>query len=136
MGIYNDTEQVYNVLGNTWRRAFAEESIATKFKAMGIYVHFVVHEPEGEMWLMPDATVHEGPWDGTPDKPVVTMEMKTDVAHEFWMDRLNVPVATARGQIKAKGPVAKIFGLLPVVKPAKVYYPEIAKKYGVDVSGK
>ena len=130
---YESTEQLYAVLGNTWRKAFEQEDIARKFKSLGIYVHFVVHEPEGELWLMPDATVHEGAWDGTPDKPEVRMEMKADIAHKFWMDKLNVPMATAKGDIKAKGPVSKIFSLLPVIKPAKKYYPDIAQANGVSL---
>ena len=39
--------------------------------------------------------------------------MEADTAHRFWLGRVNVTVALARGQIKAKGPVAKILKLVP-----------------------
>jgi len=130
---FESTEQLYATLGTTWRKAFEDEAIAGKFRTLGIYVHFIIHEPEGELWLMPDATVHEGAWDGTPDRPEVRMEMKGDIAHRFWLDKLNVPMATAKGDIKAKGPVSKIFSLLPVIKPAKKLFPDIAKANGVSL---
>jgi hypothetical protein len=43
--------------------------------------------------------------------------MAADTAHKFWLGQVNVTVAMARGQIKAKGPVAKILKLVPLTKP-------------------
>jgi hypothetical protein len=45
------------------------------------------------------------------------MSMEADTAHRFWLGQVNVTVALARGQIKAKGPVAKILKLVPLTKP-------------------
>jgi hypothetical protein len=45
------------------------------------------------------------------------MSMEADTAHKFWLGQVNVTVALARGQIKAKGPVAKILKLVPLTKP-------------------
>ena len=45
------------------------------------------------------------------------MSMEADTAHRFWLGQVNVTVALARGQMKAKGPVAKILKLVPLVKP-------------------
>ena len=39
-----------------------------------------------------------------------------DVAHRFWLGKVNVTIALARGQIKTKGPVAKVLSLAPLVK--------------------
>jgi hypothetical protein len=44
------------------------------------------------------------------------MTMDADTAHNFWLGKVNVTVALARGQMKAKGPVAKILKLLPLTK--------------------
>ena len=49
--------------------------------------------------------------------PEVVMAMEADVAHRFWLGQVNVTVALARGEIHAKGPVAKILKLVPLVKP-------------------
>lgn len=122
MGVFRSADQLYAVMGTAWKRALAEEGLRRKFGGLQIYVQFRIHEPEAELWLLADGTVHEGAWAGNPDKPVVSMEMKGDVAHRFWLDDLNVPLAAARGEIKAKGPVTKIFGLIPLVKPVKALY--------------
>jgi hypothetical protein len=53
------------------------------------------------------------------------MFMKSDVAHEFWLGKINVPVAILSGKIVSKGPVQRALSLLPVVKPAYSMYPEI-----------
>src|SRR5436305_9895283 len=50
-------------------------------------------------------------------EPEVVMTMEADTAHRFWLGKINVTVALARGQMKAKGPVAKILKLVPLVKP-------------------
>ena len=50
-------------------------------------------------------------------EPEVIMTMDADTAHRFWLGKVNVTMALARGQIKAKGPVAKILKLVPLVKP-------------------
>jgi len=50
--------------------------------------------------------------------------MDADTAHRFWLGKVNVPVALARGQMKAKGPVAKILKLLPLTKPIFPRYKE------------
>lgn len=131
MSTYQSTEQLFAVIGTAWKRAFADETTRERFIGLEIFVHFRVHEPEADLWLLRDGTVHEGAWTGTPDKPVVFMEMRADVAHRFWRDELNVPLATAKGEIKAKGPVTKIFGLIPLVKPVKALYPALCAEHGV-----
>ena len=50
-------------------------------------------------------------------EPEVVMSMEADTAHRFWLGKVNVTVALARGQIKAKGPVAKILALTKPVFP-------------------
>ncbi len=131
MAVYRNEQQLFDVMGTAWERAFADAGVRERFVALQIAVHFKIEEPRAELWLLPEGTVHRGPWAGTPDKPVVQMAMKADVAHRFWKDELNVPLATARGDIKAKGPVTKIFGLIPLVKPVKAVYPALCAEHRV-----
>jgi hypothetical protein len=55
-------------------------------------------------------------------KPDVRFEMKADVAHRFWLGKVNLPVALARQQIVARGPVQKALKLLPVIQPLYAKY--------------
>jgi hypothetical protein len=134
MPTYRDAGQLLAVMGTAWRRAFADPTTRDKFIGLNMAVQFRIHEPEAELWLLPDATVHDGAFAGVHDRPVVMMEMKGDVAHRFWCDQLNVPLATAKGEIKARGPVTKIFGLIPLVKPVKALYPALCAEHGVGRS--
>jgi len=63
-------------------------------------------------------------------EPEVVMSMEADTAHKFWLGKVNVTVALARGQMKAKGPVAKILKLVPLVKPVFPRYREMLESKG------
>ena len=65
-------------------------------------------------------------------EPEVTMAMEADTAHRFWLGEVNVTVALARGQIKAKGPVAKILKLVPLTKPVFPRYKAQLERQGRD----
>ena len=63
-------------------------------------------------------------------EPEVIMSMEADTAHRFWLGKVNVTVALARGQMKAKGPVAKILKLVPLTKPVFPRYRAILEESG------
>ena len=132
MSVFKDEKHVYSTLGNLWKQAFALEEVRSKFSQLGVTVHFVIHEPEAELWLFPNGVV-EGPANQPPQGALLEMEMSGDTAHRFWMDKLSVPLAVAKRQIKARGPINKVLGLLPQLKPLKQLYPEIAKQEGLPL---
>jgi hypothetical protein len=51
-------------------------------------------------------------------------------AHRFWLGKVNVTVALARGQMKARGPVAKILRLVPLTKPVFPRYRQMLEDAG------
>jgi len=65
-------------------------------------------------------------------EPEVVMSMEADTAHLFWLGRVNVTTALARGQIKASGPVAKILKLVPFTKPIFPRYKALLESQGRD----
>jgi hypothetical protein len=65
-------------------------------------------------------------------KPVIEMSMKADVAHEFWMGRVSVPVAILTGKIVSRGPTPKALALLPVIRPAFAVYPDVLRTAGKE----
>jgi hypothetical protein len=58
--------------------------------------------------------------------------MEADTAHRFFLGKVNVTTALARGQIKAKGPVAKILKLVPLTKPIFPRYKAQLEEQGRD----
>ena len=63
-------------------------------------------------------------------EPEIVMTMDADTAHRFWLGKVNVTVALARGQMKAKGPVAKILKLVPLTKPIFPRYRALLEQDG------
>jgi hypothetical protein len=63
---------------------------------------------------MPGAEIHTGAGSG-PD-PNVELFMTADTGNRFWLGKVVLPVALAKGDVRAKGPVAKLLKMLPLAK--------------------
>jgi hypothetical protein len=115
---FKDEQEVYQYLGKLLSDLVADPAMASQFKRANTVVQYRYREPESQITVdireNEDARVDLGPTDLEPE---VIMSMEADTAHRFWLGQVNVTVALARGQIKAKGPVAKILKLVPLVKP-------------------
>lgn len=136
MGAFKDADQLYELLGGLFDELMKDKDIAKKSAATGLIIVFRYTDPDSEIWL--DASKKDpdnigitcGPAEGlTAD---VTMSMKADIAHQFWLGNVNLMVALTRKQIVAKGPIPKIMKLLPVVKPAYAMYRNMLKEKGLD----
>jgi len=55
-------------------------------------------------------------------QPEVVLQLDADTAHRFWLGQVNAAVALANGEIRSRGPAAKVLGLVPLVKPGLTRY--------------
>jgi putative sterol carrier protein len=115
---FKDAQEVYDTIGKLFVDIAEDQELAPKFRKANTIVRYQYSDPESVITVR----LQEGqPGDvdfGESDmEPEVTMSMKADTAHRFWLGNVNVTVALARGEIKAKGPVAKILKLVPLTKP-------------------
>ena len=118
MAYFKDAQDVYDTIGKLFQDLADDEELAPRFRKANTIVRYEFRDPESEITVR----LQEGqPGDvdfGESDmEPDVVMSMDADTAHRFWLGEVNVTVALARGQIKAKGPVAKILKLVPLTKP-------------------
>jgi len=117
MPYFNDEQDVYAHLGALFAGLAADEALAARFRAADAIVQFVYRKPDARITLKlladEDVAVELGP---TRLEPEVVMTSDADVAHRFWLGKVNVTFAIARGQIKTQGPVAKVLKLAPVLK--------------------
>jgi len=115
---FNDEQEVYRYLGQLFLDLLADEELAPQFRTANTVVQYRYHKPDSQITVKlledEDGQVDLGE---TQLEPEVIMTMDADTAHRFWLGKVNVTMALARGQIKAKGPVAKILKLVPLVKP-------------------
>jgi len=128
MAVFESTEKMYEVLGELFRSLLGHPEVGEKFLQSGITIKFTIDRPDGQIWLCRDGQIICGDHD---EKPTVEMTLSGDTCHQFWLQEIKMPVALAKGAIKAKGPMPKVLNLLPLLKPAYEIYPDIAKKHGV-----
>jgi putative sterol carrier protein len=118
MAYFKDADEVYATIGKLFQDLADDEELAPKFRKANTIVQYRYRSPDSQITVK----LIEGE-DGQVDcgettlEPEVIMTMDADTAHRFWLGEVNVTVALARGQMKAKGPVAKILKLVPLVKP-------------------
>jgi putative sterol carrier protein len=118
LAYFKDEQEVYQYIGKLFQDITHDEELTPKFQKANTIVQYQYRNPESQITVKmkegEDAEVDLGPTDLEPE---VVMSMEADTAHLFWLGKVNVTVALARGQMKAKGPVAKILKLVPLVKP-------------------
>jgi putative sterol carrier protein len=131
MPYFKDADEVYATIGKLFRDLKDDEELAPKFRQANTIVQYRYREPESRITVKliegEDGQVDFG---DTVLEPEVVMTMDADTAHRFWLGQVNVTVALARGQMKAKGPVAKILKLVPLVKPVFPRYRQQLEEAG------
>ena len=133
MAYFKDADEVYRYIGRLFEQLAEDEELAPKFRKANTIVQYQYREPESQITV----NLIEGE-DGQVDcgettmEPEVIMTMDADTAHRFWLGKVNVTVALARGQIKAEGPVAKILKLVPLTKPIFPRYRSLLEEDGRD----
>ena len=131
MAYFKDADELYAYIGRLFQELADDEELAPRFQKANTIVQYQYRDPASQITVR----VIEGE-DGQVDcgetvmEPEVVMTMDADTAHRFWLGQVNVTVALARGQIKAKGPVAKILKLVPLTKPIFPRYRRILEDAG------
>jgi putative sterol carrier protein len=119
LAYFKDAQEVYDTIGKLFEDLAHDEEMAPKFQQANTIVQYDYREPDSKITVrMKEGEPPEVDFGETEMEPDVVMSMEADTAHRFWLGQVNVTVALARGEIKAKGPVAKILKLVPLAKPA------------------
>ena len=131
MAHFKDGEEVYRYIGGLLQGVVSDEELGPKLQRANTIVEFRYREPDAVISFKlvegEEIQVDLGESDLEPE---IVMTAEADVAHLFWLGRVNVTVALARGQMKATGPVAKILKLVPLVKPVFPRYRELLEREG------
>jgi len=100
MAYFKDREEVYQYIGAIFEQALSDPVLGPKFAASGVVLKLVYTDPDSTLVVdMPGGK---------------EMFMKADVAHRFWLGKVNIGMALAKGDMRAKGPVPKILKLVPL----------------------
>jgi putative sterol carrier protein len=131
LAYFKDADEVYAYIGKLFEDLTEDEELAPKFRQANTVLQYRYRKPDSTITVKliegEDGQVDLGE---TTLEPEVVMSMEADTAHRFWLGEVNVTVALARGQIKAKGPVAKILKLVPLTKPVFPRYRKMLEDSG------
>jgi putative sterol carrier protein len=128
---FKDADEVYAYIGKLFEDLAEDDELAPKFSQANTIVQYQYRDPESTITVkLIDGEEGQVDCGATNMDAEVVMTMDADTAHRFWLGHVNVTVALARGQIKAKGPVAKILKLVPLVKPVFPRYRRLLKEAG------
>lgn len=129
MAIFSDVKLVKELFGELWTELIDKTEFGPSIRENNLSVLFAVKDPDVFMYV--DANGVK--WDDEAKNmgAVVTMSMSGDTVHKFWLKKLNIPVALATRQVKAKGPIPKVLKLMPLLKPGYARYEGYCKKYNL-----
>ena len=133
MPYFNDAQEVYDTIGKLFVDLADDDELAPKFRKANTIVCYEFTDPDSTITVrLQEGQPGDVDFGESEMEPEVTMSMAADTAHRFWLGKVNVTVAMARGQIKAKGPVAKILKLVPLAKPVFPRYKAQLEAQGRD----
>jgi len=118
MALFTDADDLYAHLGKLFQDAVVDPELAPAFMASNATIQYRLRGPEAQLTIRTVAG-EEPQVDFGASKlaPDVVVQMDADVAHRFWLGKVNPAIALARGDIRTRGSVAKVLALIPLVKP-------------------
>jgi putative sterol carrier protein len=131
MAYFSSSDELNQIMELLWNRIKADPEMSKKLIETKLVCQFKYRDPDGMLTIDcsdgQELKIIVGP---TQVKPVIEMSMKADIAHEFWLGKVNVAMAIISGKIVSKGPTPKALALLPVIKPAYAIYPQVLQEAG------
>jgi putative sterol carrier protein len=133
MAVFEDAADVDAHIGEIFRQALADPELAPRFAESGVVLKLHYTEPACTMTAdLANARVYFD--EDAPTAPNVEMFMRADVAHRFWLGKVNIAAALAKGEMRAKGPIPKILKLVPLARTLFPRYAELCERVPVGSS--
>ncbi|SDP47762.1 hypothetical protein [Desulforhopalus singaporensis] len=135
MGKYiTNIDQLYKGISGMFGSADQVPEVKQKILNTGLVLELHYLNPEGKIVI--DASsgeqikVYTGEW---PDSvnPKVKMEMDSDIAHLYWLGKVNFMMATLKKDIRTVGNLGEVLKLVPVLGPLFGLYINFLKNNGM-----
>jgi hypothetical protein len=131
VGAYKSAEDLYKYMGQIFALAFETPGLKDKLNATGVTLELKLTDPDSTIAVDFGNGVVQYGADITMDV-AVDLDMTADIAHKFWLGKLNVPLAIAKRDIKVHGSVQKVLKLAPLMQPLHEKYQQILKDAGLE----
>ena len=118
MPYFRDADEVYAHIGRLFQDLAANPEVVPELKRADTVVQYRLRRPDAQVTvkLVGGQEPPQVDLGQTALQPEVVMQMDADTAHRLWLGKVNPTVALARGEIRARGPAAKILRLVPLMK--------------------
>jgi putative sterol carrier protein len=132
MALFKDEDEVYRYLAQIFRVAMDDPELASKVKGSGLVVRIDYTDPASTIGVDFDAGELFLGAAQLPPGFAANMElrMSADDGHRFWLGKLNMTAAMAKGKVRVKGSVPKMLKLMPLAKPLRSRYAKILADAG------
>ena len=131
MPVFKDDQEVYQYIGKLFQDLAEDDELGPKFRKADTIVQYHYSNPESKITVkMKEGEDGQVDFGDTSMDPEIVMTMEADTAHKFWLGKVNVTMALAKGQMKAKGPVPKILKMVPLTKPIFPRYKQMLEQDG------
>ncbi|HWE90088.1 MAG TPA: SCP2 sterol-binding domain-containing protein [Pseudonocardiaceae bacterium] len=135
MGVFKDEDEVYQYLGQIFRVSLEDPELGAKLRNVGSVLKLNQSDPMSTIVIDFGEGIVQLGEHGSPKvtRPIdAELDMKADVAHRFWLGKVNVALAMARGQIRNHGKVSAVMKVVPITKPLFATYERILLDAGRD----
>lgn len=135
MGVFKDEAEVYEYLGRIFQVSMEDPELGPKLRKVGSVLKLNQTDPESTIVIDFGEGIVQLGEDGSPQvtRPIdAELDMKADVAHRFWLGKVNVALAMAKGDIRNKGKVSAVMKVVPITKPLFATYEKILRDAGRD----
>ena len=114
-----DIEQLYKGISGMFASVDDVPKIKKKILATNLILELGYTDPDGTIILDAsgdDIRVYTGEW---PEdlKPKVKLLMTSDIAHFYWLGKVNFMIAMLKKDIRTEGNIGEVLKLVPVLGP-------------------
>lgn len=133
MPYFSDAAELYRYLGTLLEELSDDPELGPRFRRANTVVQYRTTNPEAVITVkLLDGQDGQVDCGETDLEPQVELSMEGDLAHRFWLGLVSPTKELARGNMRAKGPVAKILKLVPLARPGFDRYVERLEAEGRD----
>ena len=133
MAYFKNADELYRYLGGLLQELDDDPELGPRFRQANTIVQYRTTNPEAVITVrLMESEPGQIDCGETSLDPQVTLTMEGDLAHRFWLGLVKPTVALARGEMHARGPVAKILKLVPLARPGFARYIRQLEQEGRD----
>jgi putative sterol carrier protein len=126
---YSNAEEVYKVFKIVESKILQDKPLFEKFSKLDIIYQQQIPNIDATFTIECKGAM-KVTFGETTLKPDLTGINDDDIFNKFWQGKLNLMIATTKGQVKLKGAVTKAFKLVPVLNPVYKLYVAALKEAG------